>query len=209
MVEFVEQFIVYIFKDNSFLATFFISMVPIIELKGALPFGMSAKIFGERALSPVSAWITASLGSFVPAVFLVWLFVPIMNWLKRTKTFGKISNKFEQRFKKNADKIDVQTKNSKSEFKKLFMLMLFVAIPLPLTGAYTGSAIAGYLNLGYFKSLGAILVGNLIAGGIMTLLCTIFKGYETLIFIVFIAIVAIFVAIKLISGLVKKKKVEA
>lgn len=206
MVELVEKFIIYIFKDNSFLATFFISMVPIIELKGALPFGMSAKIFGEKALSPVSAWITASLGSFVPAVFLVWLFVPIMNWLKKTKVFGKISSKFEQKFKKDAIKIDNQSINAKSELKKLFLLMLFVAIPLPLTGAYTGSAIAGYLNLGYFKSLGAILVGNFIAGGIMTLLCTIFKGYETVIFLVFIAVVVVAIMFKIISNAIKKKR---
>ena len=169
---------------------------------------MSAKIFGQKALSPAVAWITASIGSFVPAIFLVWLFVPLMNWLKNTRIFNNISSRFEQRFKDNADKINDQTKSSKSQFKKLFLLMLFVAIPLPLTGAYTGSAIAGYLNLGYFKSLGAILIGNLIAGAIMTLLCTIFKGYETIIFLVFIAILAVVVLSKLILNVVKKNKAK-
>ena len=165
MIEAIENFIINLFNGDSFWATFFISMVPIIELKGAIPFGMSKDIFGENALSPLRAWLASATGSLVPAFFLVWLFVPIMHWLKNTKVFKNMSLKLEQKYSENAKKIEENGNNSKLKvLKKWFGLMVFVAIPLPLTGAYTGSAIAGYLNIGYINSMLGIFVGNIIAG---------------------------------------------
>lgn len=185
-------------------------MIPIIELKGAVPFGMSKEIFGENALSPLQAWFSSSVGSLVPAFFLVWLFVPIINWLKNTKLFSSLSKKLETRFSANAKKIQENTNDAKlKKLKKWVGLMLFVAIPLPLTGAYTGSAIAGYLNLGYINSMLAIFVGNIIAGGIVVLLCTIFKGYELYVFLTFLLVLFGIVVYKLVKGFVQKRKKQA
>lgn len=207
MIEAIENFIVELFNGNSFWATFFISMVPVIELKGAVPFGMSKEIFGENALSPVQAWVASATGSLVPAFFLVWLFVPIMNWLKNTKAFKNMSARLEQKFSENAKKIEEKSDNSKIKtIKKLIGLMLFVAIPLPLTGAYTGSAIAGYLNMGYINSVLAIFIGNIIAGGIVVLLCTIFAGYEAYIFGVFILLLLGFICYKIVKKFYSKKQ---
>lgn len=191
------------------MATFFISMVPIIEFKGAVPFGMSKEIFGEKALSPYMAWLASATGSLVPAFFLVWLFVPIMNWLKGTKIFKKVSEKVEIRFNNNAEKIKNNVNNSKNKkIRQALGLILFVAIPLPLTGAYTGSAIAGYLGLGYLKSIGCIFLGNLIAGGIVVLLCTIFEGYENYIFGAFLLTLLIIIVYKLIKNAILSKKIR-
>lgn len=207
MIEAIENFIVNIFGGNSFWATFFISMIPVIELKGAVPFGMSKEIFGENALSAFSAWAASATGSLLPAFFLVWLFVPVMNWLKKTKLFKSLSKRLEDRFLSNAEKIKTDAQNVKHQFwKKWFGLMIFVAIPLPLTGAWTGSAIAGYLGLGYLNSILAIFVGNIIAGGIVVLLCTVFAGYEGYVFLAFVVMLVAVVIYKLIKGAIDKKK---
>ena len=206
MTDLIHNIFSTIFGDNVILATVLIAMVPIIELRGAIPFATNPGFWGKHALSNWEAFGWSLLGSSIIVPIVALTSIPLINWLKKTKVFGKISSKFEQKFKKDAIKIDNQSINAKSELKKLFLLMLFVAIPLPLTGAYTGSAIAGYLNLGYFKSLGAILVGNFIAGGIMTLLCTIFKGYETVIFLAFIAAIVVALLFRFISNAIKKKR---
>ena len=209
MIEAIEQFVANLFNENSYLATFFISMIPIIELKGAIPFGMSANIFGKKALSLLGAWSAAALGSLVPALFLVWLFIPLMRALKNTKMLKKLSEKLENKFHKNAENINKTSENKgKKKLYKWLGLMIFVAIPLPLTGAYTGSAIAGYLGLSYIESILAILTGNIIAGGIVVLLCTIFKGYEMWIFIGFLILLIIFVLLKFITNIIKIKRVN-
>lgn len=207
MIEAIENFVINLFNGDSFWATFFISMVPIIELKGAVPFGMSKDIFGESALSPLQAWIASATGSLVPAFFLVWLFVPIMNALKKTKLFKNLSLKLEEKFSLNANKIEENSNRAKfKQLKKWLGLMLFVAIPLPLTGAYTGSAIAGYLNIGYVNSLLSIFIGNIIAGGLVVLLCTIFEGYEGYIFGAFVLILIGVLAYKTIRKIILKNK---
>ena len=207
MIEAIENIVINLFNGDSFWATFFISMVPIIELKGAVPFGMSKDIFGESALSPLQAWIASATGSLVPAFFLVWLFVPIMNSLKKTKLFKNLSLKLEEKFSLNANKIEENSNRAKfKQLKKWLGLMLFVAIPLPLTGAYTGSAIAGYLNIGYVNSLLSIFIGNIIAGGLVVLLCTIFEGYEGYIFGAFVLILIGVLAYKIIRKIILKNK---
>lgn len=207
MIEIIEQFVANLFNGNSYLATFFISMVPIIELKGAIPFGMSANIFGKKALNPLGAWSAAALGSLVPALFLVWLFIPLMRVLKNTKLFKTFSERLENKFNKNAENINKSSENkNKKKLYKWLGLMIFVAVPLPLTGAYTGSAIAGYLGLSYIESILAILTGNIIAGGIVVLLCTIFKGYEMWIFIGFLIVLMFAIFTKVVLNLLKKKQ---
>ena len=211
MIEQIELFFVNLFSGNAFLATFFISMVPIIELKGAVPFGMSAKLFGGNALSPGLAWTASALGSLVPALLLVCAFTPIMNWLKRTKMFMALTQKIEQKFSQNAEKIKSNAETSKRRFlKKWFGLMLFVAIPLAFTGTYTGSAVASYLGLGYLNSVLAIFVGNIIAGGIVVLLCIIFAGYEIYVFLGFLVVLLVITLIKVVEKIIciKKNKIK-
>ncbi len=195
-----------LFAGNSYFATFFISMIPLLELKGAIPFGMSREIFGDRALSPLSAWLAASTGGLIPAFLLIKLFVPIIRWFKNTKGFKRLSTSLENKFSTKASAINQSGHGGKKAYlKKCLGLMFFVAVPIPLTGVYTGSAIAAYLGLGYINSLFCIFIGNLIAGGIVVLLCTVFAGYEKYVLLSFILLLVLIVAIKLISMLFKRK----
>lgn len=207
MVDFIQNLFLKIFNNNAYLATFFIAMVPIIELKGAVAFGMSGQIFGANALSPFMAWIISSLGSWVPALFLAWAFKPIVTWLKNSKTFNKVSTKIENKYKKDAVKIQNNNKNKVNLFfKKCLGLIAFVGIPLPLTGAYTGSVIGVYLGIGYLLNIMCVLIGNLLAGAIVVLLCTVFKGYELLVFGVFCLIVIMAIVYKIIKSFWLKKR---
>lgn len=200
----IEKFIAKLFGFNSYIATFFTAMIPLIELKGAVPFGMSKEIFGAKALDLFSACIASAIGSFVPAIFLILLFKPLISYLKKTKVFKKVTLSIENRFQNNADKLSSGAK--KSSIKKYLALILFVAIPLPLTGAYTGSAVASLMGISYFAGLVCILIGNLICALIMALFCTIFKGYENYILLSFLLLLLIFILARIIINYARKKK---
>ena len=87
VTEWISQLFVNIFGDNSALATILISIIPIIELKGAIPFGMSKSFWGENALSGVEALLFALLGGLIVAILLSFLLSPVVRWLKKRKFF--------------------------------------------------------------------------------------------------------------------------
>ena len=91
MTEFIENIFSSIFGNNVILATILIAVVPIIELKGAIPFSMSSQIWGTNALSLVSAFLYGLLGSCLVVPILALIYTPIINWLKKTKLFKKLA----------------------------------------------------------------------------------------------------------------------
>lgn len=132
------------------LMTFLISMVPIVELRGALPVATGAGLDWKIAL-PV-----AIIGNIVPVPFIVMFIKKIFAWMrKQNNWFGKIVDKLE---KKAFSKKDVIDKYGP------WGLWIFVAIPLPGTGAWTGALIAALLDIPLKKSFPAIAVGVLTAG---------------------------------------------
>ena len=150
MIEAIEA---YLAGVNHEFAVFIVSMLPIIELRGAIPFGISLGL---------DWWIVFALsvlGNILPVPFIIMFFRPIIDYLENTKLFGKFASKIKNRTK---SKVSDVTKY------KMFGLFLFVAIPLPGTGAWTGAAIAAIMKMRIKHSLPAILVGVLCAGVIMT-----------------------------------------
>ena len=137
---------------KSIIITLLVSMVPVIELRGALPIGVG------MGLSPVLATIISIIGNLIPIPFLL-LFVPkVFDWLRDKK----LTKKFIAWLEQKADK------HSKTIEKYGYMgLVILVAIPLPGTGAWTGALVASCLNMQKKKSLAAIFLGVLIAGFIV------------------------------------------
>ena len=130
-----------------------ISMLPIIELRGAIPVGV---LLG---MPPIESFLISIVGNLIPIPFVILLGRPIFNWLKKTKLFAGLMEKLEKRIEKKADSV----------MKKAALgLYIFVAIPLPGTGAWTGALIASMFDMRFKYALPAIVLGVLTAGIIMT-----------------------------------------
>lgn len=138
---------------------FVISMLPIAELRGGL---IAASIYG---IPWVKAAIIAILGNCIPIPFILIFIRKILFWLKNTKTFHKVADKCEAKALKGAaDMIE------KYPARLQWALYIFVAIPLPMTGAWTGSLIAAFLGIPFKRSLPAIIAGVCTAAVIMLIL---------------------------------------
>ncbi len=138
------------------LLTFLVSMVPVIELRGALPIGVG---FG---LDPVLALVVSILGNMVPVPFIILFIRKILDWMKRFDKFRLIAEKLEAKAKKHEGKIQ------KYEALGLFFL---VAIPLPGTGAWTGSLVAALFDI-RLKTAVPIIFAGVVTAGIVVFLIT-------------------------------------
>lgn len=136
-------------------ALFIISMIPFIELRGSIIFGAAMGIPWQHA------FLVSFLGNILPVPFLILLARPIFTWLKTTRLFAGLTQKVEARLMKKADKVTVQKYSAVG-------LFLFVAIPLPGTGAWSGSLIAALLDVKMRYALPAVIAGVFTAGVIMT-----------------------------------------
>ncbi len=137
---------------NSNIAIFIISMIPILELRGGMIAAAVLKVPVVRAV------IICMIGNILPIPFILLFITRIFDWLKNTKLFKPMVQKLEAKAMGKSDSI------KKREF---IGLLLFVGIPLPGTGAWTGSLIAALLGVKLKKSIPAILCGIVLATVIM------------------------------------------
>ncbi len=142
------------------LSLIIVSMVPFIELRGAVPLGINA--FG---MDPVQVFTMCVLANCVPIPFVIFLIKPIFNWLKKFRPFKKLIEKIENAANKKSSKVTAY----KYEMLGLF---LFVAIPLPGTGAYSGALVAALLNMRVKHAFPAIVAGVVVAGILVTLIAS-------------------------------------
>ena len=134
---------------------FLISMIPILELRGALL--VAGPILGVKVSTAIPLCI---IGNIIPVPFILLLITPIFNWLKQTKTFRPMVEKMEARALSKREQV------GKYEF---WGLVLFVGIPLPGTGAWTGSLLAALLGMKFKKAFPAVLLGIALASVIMSI----------------------------------------
>lgn len=144
----------FLFGGKDF-ALFIISMIPLIELRGSIIFGAAMGIPWQHA------FLVSFLGNILPVPFLILLARPIFAWLKTTRLLAGFTQKVEDQLMKKADKVTVQKYSAVG-------LFLFVAIPLPGTGAWSGSLIAALLDVKMRYALPAVIAGVFAAGVIMT-----------------------------------------
>ena len=168
MVEFISNLI-----GNNYVATSIMSLIPMIELKGGIVFARGA------GMGFFLAFALAYVGSTAAFLFVYWLIKPILKLLKKIKWFNSFALKIESYIQKKADdavkKSENKAKKAKSaKFIKQLAVFIFVAIPLPLTGVWMGTAIAVFLNLSFKDSILPVVLGNLVAGVIISLLAELF-----------------------------------
>jgi uncharacterized membrane protein len=133
------------------ILVFLLSCLPILELRGGL---LAASLLG---LHPVTSYILCVLGNILPIPFILWLLESIFSLLKKT------------RFKKFVNKIEKKANSKKDSIEKygFWGLVLFIGIPLPGTGAWTGNIIAVMLGMDKKKAFRASILGVLMASVIM------------------------------------------
>lgn len=140
------------------LQTFIIAATPVIELRGAIPIALF-----NYELSVASAFIFSVLGNIFPVIFILLFFEKVSNFLSQRSTFFK--KIFEWLFARTRRK----HQGNYERFKDLF-LVIFVAIPLPTTGAWTGSLCAFLFGIPFKRAFPLISLGVIIAGVIVTLI---------------------------------------
>lgn len=177
-----------------YLITFFISMVPIVELRGAIPIAESL------GLNIFIYYPVAIIGNMLP-VPIIYLFArKVLEWGKDKKVIGKFFTWCLEKGEKGGEKL----KQTAGERGLFFALLLFVGIPLPGTGAWTGTLAASFLNIDFKTSISAVTLGVLLAGLIMSLGSKFISilGWPGLIAI--IAAILVIICIFIFKG--KKKK---
>ena len=138
-----------------YLIVFFVSMVPIIELRGAVPIGTGMGLEWHWTL------ITAIIGNCLPVPVILLFVKKVLTWMRGCKieSFRKISGWLHEKAEKNRVKIDKYA---------ALGLFVFVAIPLPGTGAWTGALVASLFDMPKVKAMLSIFFGVIGAGLIMT-----------------------------------------
>ena len=134
------------------LRTLVTAMMPILEIRGAIPVGVAS------GLDPWLAFAVGFVGNMLPIPILILLTRKIIEWLKKHNMLVKLTAWLENKGSKGAQKVQ------KYSFWGLFIL---VAIPLPGTGAWTGTLAASLLDMDFKSSVLAVLLGVLLAGIIM------------------------------------------
>ncbi len=147
---------------KKYLIIFLVSMVPLIELRGAVPIGISKSFGGPLPLLPL--YITCILGNMLPVPFIFFFARKILVWGSDKKFIGKFFKFCLEKGEKGGKKL--QEKAGRGLY---FALFLFVGIPVPGTGAWTGTLAASLLDMDFKKSCIAIILGVILAGVIMGL----------------------------------------
>ena len=139
--------------------TAFIAMIPILELRGAIPWALASPPYGG-GLDWSTAYLFAVLGNFLPVIPILLFLEPVSNSLRRYSIFDRF---FEWLFRRT------RRKGKMIERYEMLGLMLFVGIPLPVTGAWTGAVAAFIFGVRFWNSVIAIIGGICLAGVIVTL----------------------------------------
>ncbi len=206
-MEAIQVFFKEIFNYNPYLATLFISMMPVIEARIGIPFGMNKALWGGAVLSGKQALLCGFLGSSIIVPLLALTFKPVLNFAKKIKGVNKIFISLENRLNANKNELTnggeivYEKHKSKTNFKLIFGVLLFVLLPLPLTGVYTGTMLAVFLNIGFLNTCLAVILGNFFACLLMTSISSLINTTY-----VMIAVVVILICTLIIKKIRKKAK---
>lgn len=190
---------------NPYLTLYVISIIPIIELRGAILFmPYMFDTIGEMMLG----MLCCIAGSTTVIVPLILITRPLIRKLRRSKWFSKIGKRMEANLADRAesayDEEKIEERNAKrkrkplsKDTKKFLGLFAFVAVPLPMTGAWTGSCIGSFLDFPVWKASLAVFFGNIVAGLILTTIAYFLPRQYADVFLYGFVVLAIAIAVTL------------
>lgn len=179
------------------IQTLFIAMMPVLELRAALPFAL---LVHEMDLLPAYFW--SVLGNIIPIFFILAFLDPVSLWL--SKNFSFMKKFFDFLFSRTRRNYDQRVKKY-----GYFALCIFTAIPLPITGAWTASLVAFLFGFSYLKSIIAIICGVLVAGvGVLFIVETgvaleYYYGPQVLLGVILLALLVYFIYHRKSNGVKK------
>ena len=145
-----------------YLVVFLVSMVPLIELRGAVPFGLSNLLGDPLPILPL--YIICIIGNMLPVPFIFFFARKVLVWGADKKIIGKFFRFCLEKGEKGGKKLQETAGRG-----LYFALFIFVGIPLPGTGAWTGTLAASFLDMDFKKSSISVMAGVILAGIIMGL----------------------------------------
>ena len=158
-------------RIKDYLYVFLIAMVPIVELRGAIPVAYTLKATTSPDLNIFLSYIIIAIGNMIPVPFIFFFARRILEWGKDKKVIGKFFTWCLKKGEKGGQKLQ-----SKAGRGLYVALLLFVGIPLPGTGAWTGTLAASFLDMDFKKSVLAVIGGVVLASIIVGVLCTLGFG---------------------------------
>ena len=170
-----------------------IAAMPVAEARLAIPVAIKC------GLTPLESFSFGFIGSSLPVPILLAAFIPLIKKLAETRLMHRIGETILNRIDDKAAKI------TGTGIKRMAGVGACVALPLPLTGGWTGSAVATVLDIGYVKALVSVTIGNLIASGLVTIITTALSNYVNIVMAAFTTMALITVAVLLIKMFRKKK----
>ena len=197
----ITNFILQIFRNN-YLSVIFLSFVPMIESTGAVPIALN------MGMNPLESIFFSSIGGIIMCPAIYFLLEPIIKWMKNTKLLKKLAEKTECNIKTQAVALEEKAKRKKNNIaRKLWMLFLFILLPMPFSGLWTGSAVAIFLSLPQKSAIATLIAANFAASSIVCAASMALGSYSYIIlFVLVIAIAASFVtlAVRIIVNHTKK-----
>lgn len=189
---------------NDYLTLFLLSVIPIVELRGAI------LLSGGMEVNQFAASLVCIAGSSVIIFPLLFALKPLLKNLKRWRLTKRIAENAESSLADKAERVNTTAQNGKTkttlETKKCAALFLFVGIPLPLTGAWTGSAVGAILGLPVWKAALCVFCGNVLAAGILSVLVLFCRDYIDIVLISFLAIIAFLALVALWGKIVSVRR---
>ena len=150
---------------TQYIGCFIISMIPLIELRGAIPIAYMFKGMNPEGFNLIIGYVVIAIGNMVPVPFIFFFARKVLEWGKDKKVIGRFFSFCLEKGHKGGEKL--QAKAGRGLF---VALLLFVGIPLPGTGAWTGTLAASILDMKFRESVTAVMLGVVLAGVIMGLL---------------------------------------
>ncbi len=166
--------IVQAFSTNTFtqyIACFIVSMIPLIELRGAIPVAYVFEGLNPDGFNLLLGYIIIAIGNMIPVPIIFFFARKVLEWGADKPVIGKFFSFCLDKGHKGGEKL--QSKAGRGLF---VALMLFVGIPLPGTGAWTGTLAASILDMKFKDSIIAVICGVALAGVIVGLICTLGFG---------------------------------
>ena len=183
------------FSEFLWLAVILIAMIPGLEGRIALPFALSM-----TNLSIPIAFICSFFGSIIP-FFVVFLITRLVKHKTEGFLYDRMITLINGKYKKR-----LRDMNKGNNLRKCILLCGFVALPLPLTGVWSGSILAGFSDLSLWQSFVSISIGSLISCSIILGISSMFQNSTIYLLLISIAILLVYIFVEIILSIIKKRR---